>query len=55
MALSPFGELELRILLEKKYSVQIINLDYWVDELPTLAAVARYLVNISPASESTSS
>lgn len=51
VGLSSLEGLELLALLEKKYGVVIKDLDYWVDESPTLEGVARYLIDNSPASE----
>ena len=55
VGLSSLEGLELLAVLEKKYGVEIKDLDYWMDESPTIDGVARYLIENSPASESTSS
>ena len=55
VGLSSLEGLELLAVLEKKYGVEIKDLDYWMDESPTIEGVARFLVENSPASESTSS
>ena len=54
VGLSSLEGLELLAVLEKRYGVVIKDLDYWIDESPTLEGVARYLIENSPASESTS-
>lgn len=51
VGLSSIEGLELLALIEKKYGVVIKDLDYWVDESPTLEGVARFLVENSPASD----
>lgn len=51
VGLSSLEGLELLTLLEKKYGVVIKDLDYWLDESPTLEGVARYLVDNSPSDE----
>lgn len=51
VGLSSIEGLELLALIEKKYGVVIKDLDYWVDETPTLEGVARFLVENSPASD----
>lgn len=55
VGLSSIEGLELLAVLEKKYGVEIKDLDYWIDESPTIDGVARYLIDNSPAGESTSS
>ena len=49
VGLSSIEGLELLTVIEKKYGVVIQDLDYWVDESPTLEGVARYLIENSPA------
>lgn len=51
VGLSSLEGLELLALLEKKYGVVIKDLDYWVDESPTLEGVARYLIDNSPTAK----
>lgn len=50
VGLSSIEGLELLAMLEKRYGVEINDLDYWLDESPTLDGVARYLIKHSPAS-----
>jgi len=49
VGLSSLEGLELLAALEKRYGVQIKDLDFWIEESPTLEAVARYLIEHSPA------
>lgn len=51
VGLSSLEGLELLTLIEKKYGVVIKDLDYWVDESPTLEGVAKYLIENTPAAE----
>lgn len=55
VGMSSLEGLELLGMLEKRYGVVFEDLDYWVDESPTLDGVARYLIENSPSSESNSS
>ena len=48
IGLSSLEGMELLAALEKKYGVVIRDLEYWVDESPTVDGVARYLVANSP-------
>ena len=48
VGLSSLEGIELLSMLEKKYGVQFQDLDFWVEESPTLDCVARYLVDNSP-------
>ena len=48
VGLSSLEGLELLGVLEKKYGVQFQDLDFWVEESPSLDCVARYLVDNSP-------
>lgn len=52
VGLSSIEGMELLTALEKKYGVVIQDLEYWVDEAPTVDGVARYLVANSPAERS---
>lgn len=52
VGLSSLEGLELLALMEKKYGVQITDLDEWVDESPTLEAIAKYLIANSPPGSS---
>jgi acyl carrier protein len=54
VGLSSIEGLELLTEIEKKYGVVIKDLDYWVDESPTLDGVARYLIENSPPKETPS-
>lgn len=49
VGLSSLEGLELLATLEKRYGVQIKDLDFWIEESPTLEAVARYLIEHSPS------
>ena len=49
VGLSSIEGLELLAVIEKKYGVEIKDLDYWVDESPTLQGVAQYLIEHSSA------
>ena len=49
VGLSSMEGIELLSMLEKKYGVKFQDLDFWVEESPTLDCVARYLVENSPA------
>lgn len=49
VGLSSIEGLELLAALEKRYGVVIKDLDYWVDESPTLEGVTRYLIEHSPS------
>ena len=51
VGLSSLEGLELLTLIEKKYGVVIKDLDYWVDESPTLEGVAKYLIENTPGAE----
>lgn len=51
VGLSSIEGLELLTLIEKKYGVVIKDLDYWVDESPTLEGVAKYLIENTPRPE----
>lgn len=55
VGMSSLEGLELLGVLEKRYGVVFEDLDYWVDESPTLDGVAKYLIENSPSSESNSS
>ena len=51
VGLSSLEGLELLAVLEKRYGVEFRDLDYWIDESPTIDGVARYLIEHSPAGE----
>ena len=51
VGLSSIEGLELLTLIEKKYGVVIQDLDYWIDESPTLEGVAKYLIENTPTPE----
>ena len=55
VGLSSLEGLELLAALEKKYGVEIKDLDFWMDESPTIEGVAHFLIDNSPAGESASS
>lgn len=55
VGMSSLEGLELLGMLEKRYGVVFKDLDYWVDESPTLDGVAKYLIENSPNSEPNSS
>ncbi len=45
--LSSLEGIEFLCEVEKKFGVQIKDLDWWVYETPTLAAVAQHLIDLS--------
>ena len=47
VGLSSLEGIELLGLLEKRYGVEFQDLEFWIDESPTLHCVARYLVDNS--------
>lgn len=55
VGLSSLDGMELLAAIEKKYGVPFQDLEFWVDESPTLDGVARYLIDNSPANEPSSS
>lgn len=54
VGLSSLEGLELLSLLEKRFGVEFRDLDYWLDESPSLDCVARYLIENSPVESTTS-
>ena len=54
VGLSSIEGLELLAVIEKKYGVEINDVDCWVDESPTLSTVARFLIDNSPSSQTAS-
>jgi len=55
VGLSSLEGMELLAALEKKYRVPFDDLEFWIDESPTLDDVAQYLIKNSPVNESDSS
>ena len=55
VGLSSLEGLELLGVLEKRYGVVIKDLDYWLEESPTLGGVARYLIENTPEGDSSAS
>jgi acyl carrier protein len=45
--LSSLEGIEFLCELEKQFGLEIKDLDWWVYETPTLAAVAQHLINLS--------
>jgi acyl carrier protein len=45
--LSSLEGIEFLCEIEKQFGLEIKDLDWWVDETPTLAAVAQHLVDLS--------
>lgn len=45
--LSSLEGIEFLCEIEKQFGLQIKDLDWWVYETPTLAAVAQYLIDLS--------
>ena len=54
VGLSSLEGMKLLAVLEKKYGLVIDDLEYWLDEDPTLDGVARYLVANTPARKASS-
>ncbi len=51
VGLSSLEGMELLAVIEQQYGVAIHDLDYWVEESPTLDGVARYLIENTPPTD----
>jgi len=47
VGLSSLEGIEFLCEVEKKFGLRIKDLDWWVYETPTMAAVARYLIDLT--------
>jgi acyl carrier protein len=47
VGLSSMEGMELLVELEKRFGVQIKNVDWWVYETPTLTSLSLYLIDLS--------
>jgi acyl carrier protein len=48
VGLSSLEGMELLAELENRFDVKFDNLEHWVEESPTITAVAQYLIDRSP-------
>ena len=53
VGLSSLEGIELLGLLEKRFGVEFRDLEFWIDESPSLDCVARYLIENSPIESTT--
>ena len=54
VGLTSLEGIEFLCEIERHFDLQISDLDWWVYETPTLAAVAQYLVDLSKKQHATS-
>jgi acyl carrier protein len=52
VGLSSLEGIELLAAIEQRYGVSICDIDFWIDESPTLDGMARYLIQHSPGQNS---